>query len=57
MSSAVMASTCIPGVFVPVEIDGQLLVDGGLVENVPVSPLRKAGAGFVIGVNLSAGRH
>ena len=57
VSSAVMASTCIPGVFVPVEIDGQLLVDGGLVENVPVSPLRKAGAGFVIGVNLSAGRH
>ena len=57
VSRAVMASTCIPGVFVPVEIDGELLVDGGLVENVPVSPLREAGARFVIGVNLSAGRH
>ena len=55
VSRAVMASTCIPGIFVPVEIDGELLVDGGLIENVPVSPLREAGARFVIGVNLSAG--
>lgn len=56
VARAVMASTCIPGVFVPVEIEGELLVDGGLLENVPVSPLREAGAEFVIGVNLSAGR-
>lgn len=56
VSRAVMASSCIPGVFVPVEIDGRLLVDGGLVENVPVSPLREAGADFVIGVDLNAGR-
>lgn len=53
---AVMASSCIPGVFVPVEIDDHLLVDGGLVENVPISPLRKAGADFVVGVDLNAGR-
>jgi len=57
VSQAVMASSCIPGVFVPVEIDGQLLADGGLLENVPVSPLREAGAGFIVGVDLSAGRH
>ena len=57
VSQAVMASSCIPGIFVPVEIDGQLLVDGGLLENVPVSPLREAGAGFIVGVDLSAGRH
>jgi len=54
---AVMASACVPGIFVPVEIDGRLLVDGGLVENVPVSPLHAAGADFVIGVDLNAGRH
>lgn len=54
---AVMASSCIPGVFVPVEIDGRLLVDGGLVENVPVSPLRDNGARFVVGVDLNARRH
>ncbi|MDT8441425.1 MAG: patatin-like phospholipase family protein [Desulfuromonadales bacterium] len=54
---AVMASSCIPGVFVPVEIDDRLLVDGGLVENVPVSPLRDNGARFVVGVDLNAHRH
>ncbi|PLY07919.1 MAG: patatin [Desulfuromonas sp.] len=54
---AVMASTCLPGIFVPVEIDDKLLVDGGLVENVPVTPLRDAGAEFIVGVDLSAGRH
>ncbi|MEJ2469872.1 MAG: patatin-like phospholipase family protein [Desulfuromonadales bacterium] len=57
VAAAVMASSCIPGVFVPVEIDDRLLVDGGLVENVPVTPLRDAGADFVIGVDLNAGRH
>jgi len=57
LARAVMASTCLPGIFVPVEIDDRLLVDGGLVENVPVSPLREAGADFVVGVDLSAGRH
>ena len=53
---AVMASTCIPGVFVPVEIGGRLLVDGGIVENVPVSPLQDMGADFIIGVDLNSGR-
>ena len=56
VARAVMASSCIPGVFVPVEIDDRLLVDGGLVENVPVSPLRAAGAEFIVGVDLNAGR-
>ncbi len=56
VARAVMASSCIPGVFVPIEIDGRLLVDGGLVENVPVSALRAAGAKFIIGVDLNAGR-
>lgn len=56
VSDAVMASSCLPGIFVPVEIDDSLLVDGGLIENVPVSPLREAGEKFVIGVDLNAGR-
>ncbi|HDP97696.1 MAG TPA: patatin, partial [bacterium] len=38
VATAVMASTCIPGIFIPVEIEGKLLVDGGVVENVPISP-------------------
>lgn len=56
VANAVMASSCLPGIFVPVEINNQLLVDGGLVENVPVSPLREAGGKFIIGIDLSAGR-
>lgn len=53
LAEAVVASTCIPGVFRPVHKDGRLLVDGGLVDNVPVDPLREMGADVVIGVNVS----
>ena len=49
---AVVATTCIPGVFVPVELYGLSLVDGGIVENVPLSCLKKDDADFVIGVDL-----
>lgn len=56
VADAVMASSCLPGIFVPVEINNRLLVDGGLVENVPVSPLREAGEKFILGIDLGAGR-
>jgi NTE family protein len=49
---AVRASTCIPGMFVPVEIDGRKFVDGGLTENLPLSPLREMDAEIKIGVNV-----
>ncbi len=49
---AVMASSCIPGIFCPVKSDGLLLVDGMLMENVPVSPLVERGAESVICVDL-----
>jgi NTE family protein len=55
VAKAVMASTCIPGVFVPVEFGDRLLVDGGIVENVPVTPLQSMGADTIIGVDLNAG--
>jgi len=51
---AVVASTAIPGIFKPVEIKGQMLVDGGIVENVPISPLIEMGADIIIGVDLNA---
>jgi NTE family protein len=54
VAQAVMASTCIPGIFNPVEIDGKLLVDGGIVENVPIDTVKEMGAGYVIGVDLNA---
>ncbi|NNL11758.1 MAG: patatin-like phospholipase family protein [Pseudomonadales bacterium] len=53
---AAMASTCVPAVFAPVEIDDEMLVDGGLVENVPLSPLDDLGANFKIAVDLNARR-
>ena len=53
LATAVMASSSIPGIFTPVEIDGRKLVDGFLVENVPVSPLQEMGADVILGVSLS----
>lgn len=51
---AVMASTCIPGVFTPVKFDDKLLVDGGIVENIPIDTAKNMGAEYVIGVDLNA---
>jgi len=50
---AVRASIAVPGIFTPVEKDGLLLVDGGLVNPVPVSTVREMGAEHVIAVDLS----
>lgn len=50
---AVMASTCVPGFYLPVEQEGMMLVDGGLMENVPVSALKDLGATLKIAVNLN----
>lgn len=41
---AVMASAAIPGVFAPVEIDGRTLIDGGVVNNAPISHAVALGA-------------
>ena len=53
LADVVCASMAVPGLFVPVEIDGRILVDGGLVENVPISPLKSMGAGIIVAVDLS----
>lgn len=52
MEDAIRASVSIPGVFVPMEIDGRQYVDGGLVNRVPVSVARSLGADVVIGVDV-----
>ena len=54
LHKAVRASTSIPGLFVPVEIDGKLLVDGGLTENLPLTALHEMGADIRVGVDLAA---
>ncbi|WP_317277420.1 patatin-like phospholipase family protein [Kordiimonas aestuarii] len=53
MSSALRASFAIPGIFEPQKRDGRWLVDGALVNPVPVSVCRAAGCDIVIAVNLS----
>lgn len=53
---AVRASCAMPGLFAPVVRDGVLLVDGGLVNPVPVSMCRAFGADIVIAVDLSWGK-
>jgi NTE family protein len=54
LATAVRASMAIPGVFTPVEVDGRVLADGGMVENIPVEALREMDPGpvTVIAVDL-----
>ena len=53
---AVRASCAMPGLFTPVVRDGAVLVDGGLVNPVPVSMCRALGADLVVAVDLSWGK-
>lgn len=53
IASAVRASISIPGIFVPEKINGRLLVDGGVVDRVPVSVVKEMGADIVIGVDVA----
>jgi NTE family protein len=53
MVDAMRASYALPGIFPPVSLDGRWLVDGALVNPVPVSAARVLGARLVIAVNLN----
>lgn len=50
---AMHASMAIPGVYAPVEIDGILLVDGGLSSNLPIEVVREMGADIIIAIDIS----
>ena len=52
LAEALRASMAFPGLFSPVEVDGRLLVDGGVVANLPVETARAMGAEVVIAVDL-----
>jgi NTE family protein len=54
LSDALRASYALPGIFPPVRIGGRWLVDGALVNPVPVSAARALGARLVIAVNLNS---
>jgi len=51
---AVKASCSVPGIFRPVRIDGGLLADGGVLDNVPVGVVRSMGADVVAAVDVTS---
>lgn len=56
LAKAIRASISVPGILRPTLLDHRWLVDGGLVNQVPVSTCRALGADFVIAVDVSQGR-
>src|SRR5579871_846160 len=52
LPQAIRASMSIPGIFTPVEVQGHVLADGGMVQNIPVETVRGMGSDVVIAVEL-----
>jgi NTE family protein len=52
LAMAVRASMSVPAAFAPIRVDGRLMVDGGIVNNVPVDVVQRMGAVRVIAVNV-----
>jgi len=55
LPAAVMASGTFPSLFEPSEIDGQLLIDGGVINNYPIDEVLKMGATEIIGIDVQHG--
>jgi NTE family protein len=55
LAYAMIASSAFPSLFSPVEMDGNLLVDGGVANNYPIEEVRKMGADLIIGVDVQDG--
>ncbi len=53
LAQAMRASMSVPGAIAPVEIDGRLLVDGGIANNLPIDAARKLCGDVIIAVNIS----
>jgi NTE family protein len=53
LPDALRASMSVPGAFAPVQLNGQMLVDGGMSNNLPVNVVRDMGADIVIAVDIS----
>ena len=52
LPEALRATMAIPGIFTPVDLNNRLLVDGGLVNNLPTDVVKNMGADIIIGVKL-----
>ncbi len=55
LAYAMIASSAFPTLFSPVEMDGNLLVDGGVANNYPIEEVKKMGADIIIGVDVQDG--
>lgn len=55
LSDAILASGAFPSLYYPVEINGRLLIDGGITNNYPIEEVRKMGADIIIGVDVQDG--
>ncbi len=53
LEKAIHASCCIPGIFVPMKNGKDIIVDGGVINNVPVSVVKNMGVDFIIGVDVT----
>jgi len=52
LAEAMRASMSVPGIFIPVEKDGMMLIDGGVVDNMPVKIAKDHGADTIIAVDV-----
>ena len=52
LPEAVMASGTLPSLFEPTELDGKILIDGGVVNNYPIEEIQNLGADIIIGVDV-----
>ncbi|NER14456.1 patatin [Leptobacterium flavescens] len=55
LPEAISASGAFPSLFEPVDIDGKLLIDGGVVNNYPIDEVKAMGADIIVGVDVQAG--
>jgi len=52
LPDAILASGAFPSLYAPVEINGRVLIDGGIANNYPIEEVKKMGADFIIGVDV-----
>jgi NTE family protein len=55
LAQAIIASGALPTLYSPVEINGRLLIDGGVVNNYPIEELKNRGIDFIIGIDVQDG--
>lgn len=56
ISEAIQASSSVPGAYLPVKSNGNILIDGGILSQVPINFTKALGADIVIGIDIYCGR-